>query len=301
MFPRLEVLNSAFAGHSGDVGLRLRNNNGLRGETRDGTWFAGGAPYEQPGGAAVVKLRDAGHGFDELGANPEAIEKVLPAMRAMHRYYFRVRSHDANNVKKSGGTILVANHSGTLPFDGMMIATDVLLHRDRLVRPITDRFLPRLPFFGTWAARVGAVTGGRRNVETLLEQGEAILIFPEGTTGVGKPWSDRYRLQDWRVGHAELAIRYHVPIVPVALVGAEEQMPQIARISWNLMGVPYIPIPATPFPLPVRYHIFYGEPIDLSEYDATDARSVREGAIKVRTSVESLLHHGLLYRNGVFS
>ncbi len=248
-----------------------------------------------------MKTYNAGHGYDELGLSPEAIEKVRPALRFLHERYFRVESSGLENLPKSGGFILVANHSGTVPIDGAMIVADVLLRADRLVRPIADRFLPLLPFFGTWLARLGAAVGSRRNVELLLSRDEPILIFPEGTTGISKPWSSRYRLQAWRVGHAELAIRYRVPIIPVAVIGAEEQMPQIGRLLMKPLGAPYIPVPATPIPLPVKYRLFYGEPIDMSEHDADDTRSIREAAEKTHERLELLMQDGLRRRKGIFA
>ena len=109
------------------------------------------------------------------------------------------------------------------------------------------------------------------------------MIFPEGTPGIGKPFRDRYQLQEWRVGHCELAIRYRAPVVPVAIVGAEEQMPQLARIPLpRALGVPLPPRARHAVPLPVRYHIHYGEPLrfheDYSPDDADDPETVKEAA-----------------------
>ena len=147
------------------------------------------------------------------------------------------------------------------------------------------------------------VGGSRGNVRTLLENGEMLLIFPEGVPGIGKPYSKRYQLQDWRKGHCELAIRYGAPIVPVGLVGAEEQMPQLARIEMK-GPIPYIPIPATPVPLPVRYHIHYGEPIpvhlDYTPEQADDPNILSEAAARVKQAVADLIEEGLRERKGVF-
>jgi len=165
--------------------------------------------------------------------------------------------------------------------------------------------VPVLPFVSTFFARVGVVSGTRGNVRALLERGELLMIFPEGTPGIGKAFAQRYQLQNWRVGHAELAIRHQVPIVPVGIVGAEEQMPQIARLPIKLFGAPYFPITATLVPLPVRYRIYYGEPIDVAgQWDSEAADSpdeVSRLAAQVKAAVQSLLARGLRERTGVFS
>ena len=250
---------------------------------------------------------DAGHGYDVFGANPHWVENALAATNWLYEHYFRVLSFDADRLPTSGPAILASNHSGSLPFDGVMLYSDVVRQTDppRLPRPIADRFVPVLPFVSTFFARVGVVSGTRGNVRALLERGELLMIFPEGTPGIGKAFAQRYQLQNWRVGHAELAIRHQVPIVPVGIVGAEEQMPQIARLPIKLFGAPYFPITATLVPLPVRYRIYYGEPIDVAgQWDSEAADSpdeVSRLAAQVKAAVQSLLARGLRERTGVFS
>jgi 1-acyl-sn-glycerol-3-phosphate acyltransferase len=130
-------------------------------------------------------------------------------------------------------------------------------------------------------------------------------VFPEGVPGIGKPFSKRYQLQEWRVGHVELGIRHGAPIVPVAVIGAEEQMPQLGRLEGlNLFGAPYLPIPATPVPLPVRYRIYYGPPVDIpARYPreaADDPHRVADAAAEVRDAVQDLIERGLRERDGIF-
>ncbi|MCB9649952.1 MAG: 1-acyl-sn-glycerol-3-phosphate acyltransferase [Deltaproteobacteria bacterium] len=255
-----------------------------------------------------LQLLDAGHGYDPFGANREWIGFGAGLMRFLYEKWFRVTSHDAHHVPSSGAAILASNHSGTLPYDATMIWSDVLEHTSppRLVRPVMDHFVPLLPIVGTFFARAGGVGGSRGNVRALLEAGELLLIFPEGTVGIGKPFRERYQLQRFRVGHAELAIRHRAPVVPVAVVGAEEQMPQLTRIQAGakLFGAPYIPIPATLLPLPVHYHIYYGAPLNLHEdyrpEQADEPAVVREAADRVQAAVAGLITRGLEEREGVF-
>lgn len=259
--------------------------------------------------ARQLHFQDAGHGFDAFGMHPDFVAFGDTLAAGVYEKYFRVKSYDAHHIPATGPAILAANHSGTLPFDGSMLWMDVLrnTHPPRAPRPVADYFVSSLPFIGTLFARCGMVGGSRGNVRALLEAGELLMLFPEGTPGIGKPYSERYQLQEWRKGHCEFSIRYRAPVVPVAFVGPEEQMPQIARIPASKLGlsVPYIPVPATPLPMPVRYHILYGEPLrfDLEHTpeDADDPAIVQAAADRVKASVQALIHRGLRLRKGVFA
>lgn len=256
---------------------------------------------------AHIRIRDAGHGYDVFGMHPRAVAKVRARMSWIYQHYFRVRSYGAHNIPASGPAILAANHSGTLPIDGMMLYLDVIEHTEptRVPRAVVDRFVPRLPFIGTMFARAGVVCGTRSNFHRLLDDGELLMVFPEGTPGVSKRFRDRYRLQPWRVGHVELAIRHRAPIIPIAIIGAEEQWPTLLRIDGiHLFGVPHLPVPATPVPLPVRYHIHYGAPIDVHEGlspEAADDPDITSAiAARIAASVQSLIERGLAQRTGIF-
>ncbi len=250
---------------------------------------------------------NAGHGYDAFGLHPDyvAFGEVLTA--PLYDRYFRVKSKGHENIPSSGPAVLAANHSGAVPIDGMMLWADVLRHTEppRVARAVADHFVPMIPMIGTLFARGGMVGGSRGNARTLLESGELLMIFPEGVPGVAKHFRDRYKLQDWRVGHVELAIRHRAPVVPVGIVGAEEQMPQIGRIPIQIAGLPFIPITLTPFPMPVRYHIRYGTPIpvhlDYRPDQADDPAAVREAAARVKAAVQLLLDEGLKERTGIFA
>jgi 1-acyl-sn-glycerol-3-phosphate acyltransferase len=253
-----------------------------------------------------VQVVDAGHGYDVFGMHPDWVAAGVWLTRFFHRTYFRVTAHGAENLPAAGRAILAANHGGLLPLDAAMLYADVLAHTDppRVARPVADHFVPALPFIGTFFARVGVVNGTRANVARLLEQEELVMIFPEGTPGIAKPRSERYRLQAWRVGHAELALRHKAPVVPVAIIGAEEQWPVAARLDWlHPFGAPFLPVPATPVPLPVHYHIHYGRPLALHEDggDPLDPDVVAAAAERVRAAVAALLAEGLRARRGVFA
>ncbi len=252
-----------------------------------------------------LAFNDAGHGFDVLGFDPTAFSTALGVLRFAYERYFRVVSYGAEHLPKTGAAILAANHGGLLPIDGAMIVADVARRTSppRVARVIGDIFIPLLPWVGTTFSRLGVVAGSAGNFRHLLETGELVLVFPEGVPGIGKGFRKRYELQDWRVGHAELALRHRVPVIPVAVVGAEEAWPGIGRIdSFHAFGAPFLPIPATPLPLPVRLHLHYGEPLLLSERfgDADDPTAVRDAARVVKESVQTLISRGLAQREGLW-
>ncbi|MGE0789158.1 MAG: lysophospholipid acyltransferase family protein [Sandaracinaceae bacterium] len=250
--------------------------------------------------------REAGGGYDCFGAHVEGTELGLAATRFLYEVYFRVESRGIEHVPSEGAAVIAANHGGMLPFDAAMLHTDIVRRTEPVRRPrtVADQFVPKLPFFSTLVARSGVISGSRRNVEHVLETGQLLLVFPEGTVGIGKPPSQRYRLQTWRGGHAELAMRFRVPVIPVAIVGPDDQWPQIARLDKvHLFGAPYLPIPATPIPLPVRYHIRYGEPLMLHERVGTDVRdpdAINEAAALVKSRVQAMIDETVRERPGIF-
>ena len=254
-----------------------------------------------------AEIADAGHGYDRLGLSRDGVRAAALGTEFLYAHWFRVDSVGFENVPTVGPAILAANHSGTLPLDGAMLWADVIRHGDppRVPRIAVDLFVPRLPLVFTAFARSGAIGGDRPTVSRVLGEGGLVGIFPEGVPGIAKPRSQRYRLRSFRSGHAELAIRHGAPIVPVAIVGAEEQWPELTRIeSFHAFGAPYLPIPATPFPLPVRYHIRYGAAIDprvrWGADAADDPSTAHTLANEVRLAVQELVNGTLAMRHGVF-
>jgi 1-acyl-sn-glycerol-3-phosphate acyltransferase len=216
---------------------------------------------------------------DEFGRDRVFELKVKPFFDFLYDKWWRVETIGVNNVPSTGPVLLVSNHSGTLPFDGAM--TKLAIWREhpaqRDIRPLVENFVYYFPIISIFMPRIGGVRASQENAERLLRKGEAVIVYPEGVKGVGKYFHERYKLQRFgRGGFIRLAMRTGAPIVPVAVVGAEEIYPLIARPVklGRLFGVPYIPI--TPFfpwfgllgiiPLPSKWYIQFGEPIDLSQY-----------------------------------
>ncbi len=265
-------------------------------------------PVEDRDRIARLEFNDAGHGYDALGFHPPTFAAAAGLMRVFYEHYFRVKTYGAEHIPKRGAAILAANHSGMLPVDGSMIVGDVVRHTDpmRVPRTVGDVFIPLLPWLGTLFSRLGVVGGSRDTCRYLLESGELLLVFPEGTPGIGKGFAHRYELAHFRVGHAELAIEAGVPVIPVAVIGAEESWPQIARLDrFHPFGAPWLPVPLVPFPLPARFHIHYGEPIALQERYAPSEADVPEvaeaAAAEIEAAVAALIARGLAMRDGVFT
>jgi 1-acyl-sn-glycerol-3-phosphate acyltransferase len=235
------------------------------------------------------------HGYDPFGLNPGWMAIALAGGRPLYRKWFRVSSRDIANIPMHAPAILAANHGGELPFDGLMLWHDVVTNSrpPRVPRFVLDHFVPRLPFVGTFFARCGAVAGSRRDVHELLERGELVALFPEGMQAIGKPRAQHYRIQPLHPGCAEMSIRHRAPIVPVAIVGPDDQYPLTVHAPVHALGIPYLPLSPVPIPLPVRYTIAYGEPIRLHDRYATEAAdrpdALGEATAEVRAAMQRLL------------
>jgi len=245
-------------------------------------------------------FHDEGHGFDLFGLHPPTLERAARASAPLYEKYFRVDSEGADHIPAEGPVIVIANHGGVLPIDAAMLCLDLLRQTKRIPRAISDHFVPRLPLISTLFARFGVVSGTRANVKRLLERGELLAIWPEGVAGPAKRFRDRYHLQKWRVGFAELAIRYRAIVVPAAILGAEESWPLLAKLRLHAFGSPYLPIPASPVPLPTHYHIRYGSPLELAGLDPDDPHSVSIAAHVARAALERLIADARMARRGIF-
>jgi 1-acyl-sn-glycerol-3-phosphate acyltransferase len=249
----------------------------------------------------LARLED----WDRFGLSRSALAQAFPIFYALYRLYFRVRSEGHGSIPREGPVVLAANHGGLLPFDGAMAILDVLLHTDppRLPRAIVERWAGRLPFVNVFFARVGQVIGTHENFARLLADAEAVLVFPEGVEGIRKPITQRYRLQRFHVGFVEHALRARAPIVPMAILGSDDQTPILFDVKplARLLGLPAAPItPTFPWlgplglaPYPVRYRIVYGEPLHFHDrFDPEAAQEpgvVRALANQVRRAIQTLI------------
>ena len=251
-------------------------------------------------------------GFDELLTNTV----LLPLLRPLYRRWFRVEVRGIENVPAAGAALIVANHSGTIPLDSLM--TEVAVHDEhpshRHLRTLGADLVFQLPFVADVARKNGTTLACNEDTERLLAAGELVGVWPEGFKGIGKPFSERYKLQRFgRGGFVSAAIRAKAPIVPCSIVGAEETYPMIANLATlaRMVGVPYVPItPTFPWlgplgliPLPAKWIIEFGEPIATDGHGdgaADDPMLVFELTDRVRETIQQTLYALLVRRTSTF-
>ena len=247
---------------------------------------------------------------DDFGRDPRATARWEWLFEFLYSRWFRVEATGLEHIPARGRALLVANHAGTLPYDSAMVMHAV--RRDhpsrRDVRPLVEDTVFHLPFLGPIMNRIGGVRADPENAERLLLKDELVAVFPEGEKGMGKLWKDRYRLQRFgRGGFVKLALRTNAPIIPVAVVGAEEAAPMLGKVTWfaKNIGIPWIPVtptfpwlgPAGLLPLPSKWFVQFGKPIDLSSYlgnahgpaAAEDRLLVNKLADQIRTQIQTMI------------
>jgi len=246
-------------------------------------------------------------GYDPFGLSRDSVRTAAKLARWLYRHYFRAQAFGIEHLPPSGRIILVANHSGQLPFDGLVIGSACFLEppQPRLVRAMVEFFVPTVPFASYLFSRWGQITGTPENCRRLLAADEAVLVFPEGARGISKPFSKRYQLAEFGKGFMRLALETGSPIVPIAVIGAEEQAPAInVRPLAKLMGMPAFPVvpypPFLPVPLPVKYRLYFGEPMRFTGDPDDDDEVLDEKVKQVRNRIQSMIHLGLRERQHVF-
>ena len=261
--------------------------------------------------ALVVRQNE--YGYDPFGLSRDHVKNAARVMRWIYRYYFRAQAYGIENIPPAGRVLFIANHSGQLPFDGLVIGAATFLEptQPRLVRSMVEYFVPTVPFMSYLFSRFGQVTGTPENCRRLLAEDEAILVFPEGARGISKPFSKRYQLADFGLGFMRLALETRTPIVPVGIVGGEEQSPAIANLPGvgRLFGSPAFPVTLTfPWlglasflPLPVKFRLHFGRPIHF-EGDADEEDAAVEAKVEVvKEAIRALVADGLAARTTWFS
>ena len=266
------------------------------------------------GGLEFLRRRLTGdYETDEFGFDSDLTDHaLLPLLRPLFQRWFRVETQGLEHVPSTGGALVVANHSRTLPVDALMAT--VALHDEhparRRLRLLGADLLFDVPFIGAVARKLGVTLACNEDAERLLTEGELVGVFPEGFKGIGKPFRERYTLQRFgRGGFVTAALRTGVPIVPCAIVGAEEIYPMIgnAKTAARLLGLPYFPItPTFPLlgllglvPLPSKWLIAFGEPIETASYGpaaAEDPMLVFNLTDQVRETIQQALYELLLQR-----
>lgn len=255
-----------------------------------------------------LRRRYEAMGGDPFGLDPEVAKSAVTALSFFHRLYFRTESFGLENIPEQRA-LLVANHSGQVPIDGAVIGTSLFLDMNppRVARAMIEKWAVSLPFASTFFNKVGQVVGVPDNARRLLEMGELLLVFPEGIRGIAKPISKRYQLQDFGHGFMRLSIQTRAPIVPVAVVGAEEQYVNFGNLEWaaKMLGIPVFPlvpqvlVPGGQMPLPIKYRIYYGEPLYFGG-DPDDDAAIADKVWLVKQCIKDMLDRALVQRTSLF-
>jgi 1-acyl-sn-glycerol-3-phosphate acyltransferase len=263
-----------------------------------------------------LAMRDRSDVVDEFGRDPLVAKRVDPVLEFLYKTYFRVETRGLGHIPDEGRGLIVANHSGTLPYDAAMIMHALKEeHRARReVRPLVEDFVFHFPYLGTLMNRIGGVRACPENAERLLTRDQLVAVFPEGIKGIGKLFRERYQLQRFgRGGFVKLALKCDTPIIPTAVVGAEEIHPMVTKVTWlaKSFGIPYIPVtPTFPLlgpvglvPLPTKWYIAFGEPFYFNtEYGADGANDrilVNKLAEQVRARIQEMIEALLKQRRSI--
>ena len=256
-----------------------------------------------------VPMPSATVGVDPFGLDPEWAKYAVGIAAFFHRFYFRTEVHGISRIP-TGRVLLVSNHSGQIPVDGLLIGASMFLDAEppRIMRSMVEKWSQTLPFVSTLFSRVGQVVGVPENARRLLDLGEAILVFPEGSRGISKSFVHRYKLTDFGLGFMRLALETATPILPIAVIGAEEQyisMGSLDRVAKTL-GMPSFPVipqllfPGGQWPLPTKYRIYFGEPMRFDGDPDDDDAVIEEKVARVKGTIQSMLNRGLKERKSIF-
>jgi 1-acyl-sn-glycerol-3-phosphate acyltransferase len=282
-------------------------------DTYRGIWFL--ISYTVQSYVETAKRRAAGDfETDEWGYDPEFYDAVRPLVDFLYTRYWRVETIGIEHVPADGQrAILVANHSGQLPFDAGMIATAVSVeHSDnRMVRPLYASWVSKMPLLSSLLNKSGYTSDSAENATNLLEQEQLIAMFPEGTSGSSKLIWDRYQMTPFRnADFAKLALQKDAPIIPVAVVGGEETYIAVhnARAIADMLRIPHFPITLrfpwlgllAAIPYPTKWTIEFGAPLRLEPDSAENADAVAQLAKQTHRNIQLMLNERVARRDSIF-
>lgn len=247
---------------------------------------------------SVFPNRVGSQGFDAWGFNIKNMKNNMRLTKFLYETFYKVEAFGLENIPKEGRCLIIPNHSGQLPFDGMLVGYALLTNPNgaRAPKAMVERFLPTVPFIGNWLSSVGAVIGDPINCERMLDNEEAIVVFPEGVRGSNKLYKQRYQLQRFGTGFMHLAMKHEAPIIPVGIVGMEETIRSYADIKplAKLLGMPVAPL-VVPFIFPSKVYIYFGKPIYF-ENDVHKESDIKDRVDIVKAAINDLLQQGLAKR-----
>ena len=326
MNDEIDLGTSSNAERSDELSAELREAlDGLRGEIRTRFPARERAPVEKIDWMALIQqvqrrlstlgMNERSGEVDEFGMDEIVLRRARPLFDLLYERYWRIELHGIDQIPETGPCLLVANRSGLLPYDGVMVSHAIWRMRSKL-RPrfMVADWLITLPFVQSYLARLGGVRACRENAERLIRSGEAVLVFPEGQKGAAKVFRERYRLKRFgRGGVVRVALETRVPIIPIGIVGAEEAHPILFKwgTPGRVVGLPFLPVtPTFPLlgplgllPLPSKWVIRIGEPISITHLAPDAARDellISRMNEELRSGIQVLIDTGLSDRGSVW-
>lgn len=272
-----------------------------------------GAPLQAEIDARMRRIptRLNSFGYDPWGFHPETAKRALLVTGLVYRHWFRVETSGIENVP-AGRVLLISNHAGQVALDAAMIGSALFLEAEppRIIRGMGEYWLPTVPWVNEIMVRTGSVVGTRKNAVELLRNEEAVIAFPEGVRGMNKLIWERYQLQEFGAGFMRLALETGTPIVPIAVVGSEEQAIAVANVQplARLLRMPSFPVTLTwpwlgllgVIPLPVKYRITFGEPMRFTGNPHDEDEVIGEQVEQVKARIATMLAEGLARRRSLF-
>jgi 1-acyl-sn-glycerol-3-phosphate acyltransferase len=322
----IDLETSSPSERSDELSAELREAlNGLRGEIRTRFPARERAPAEKIDWMALIQqiqrrvstlgMSERSGEVDEFGMDEIVLRRARPLFDLLYDHYWRIELHGIDQIPDAGPCLFVANRSGLLPYDGLMVSHAIWrMHSKLRPRFMVADWLITLPFMQSYLARLGGVRACRENAERLIRSGDAVLVFPEGQKGAAKVFRERYRLKRFgRGGVVRVALETRVPIIPIGIVGAEEAHPILFKwgTPGRVVGLPFLPVtPTFPllgplglFPLPTKWVIRIGEPISISHLAPDAARDellISRMNEELRSEIQVLIDTGLSDRNSVW-
>lgn len=247
--------------------------------------------------------RVGSYGYDAWGFNINGVKPFVEIGRFFYENYFRVETHGLENIPSKGRCLIISNHSGQLPIDGMMLGYSIVTNKlaPRAPKGMYERFVPQVPFISSLFSQWGGTVGDPENCIKMLENDEAVIVFPEGARGISKPFRKRYQLERFGLGFMYMAIQTKTPIIPVGMVGFEESIINFGNMDKLQRLIKFPAAPALiPFVFPTKVVINVGKPMYF-EGDTSREYQIIEKVNEVKAEINRLIDIGKKQRKGIFS